>query len=37
MSPYLYFEVILTANSSELEFEIDILTVDCSDLQFEIY
>ena len=37
MSPYLYFEVILTANCSELEFEIDRLTVKCSDLQFDIY
>ena len=32
MSPYLNFEVILTANCSELEFEIDRMTVDCSDL-----
>ena len=37
MAPYLYFEVILTANCSELEFEIDRLTVNCSDLQFEMY
>ena len=36
MAPYLYFEVILTANCSELEFEIDRLTVNyCSNLQFE--
>ena len=36
MSPYLYFEVILTANCSELEFEIDQMTVNhyCSNLQF---
>ena len=37
MAPYLYSEVILTANCSELEFKIDQMTVDCSDLQFEIY
>ena len=36
MAPYLYFEVILTANCSELEFEIDQMTVNnyCSNLQF---
>ena len=39
MSPYLYSEVILTANCSELEFEIDRLTVNnyCFNVQFDIY